>query len=191
MRPKRYCQLEDCDLPFYADGYCQKHCMRWRRHGDPYAGRTAVGEPLRFLEAHLRTESDECVIWPFALNINGYPKLQFGKDTGTAHRHVCELTHGNAPAPDLHAAHSCGVRACINPRHLRWATVAENTEDRRLHGNHVVGMRNAHSKLTDAEVLQIRDLFGHIRTSDIANAYGIHRSTVLKIFKRMAWSSVA
>lgn len=32
------------------------------------------------------------------------------------------------------AAHSCGNKTCINPRHLRWADHASNMEDAKAHG---------------------------------------------------------
>jgi hypothetical protein len=53
-----------------------------------------------------------------------------------ATRVMCKLAHGPAPTPKHHAAHSCGKghEACINPKHLRWATPRENAADAKLHG---------------------------------------------------------
>lgn len=33
------CSLPDCNKPNRSNGYCNAHYFRWKRHGDPYAGR--------------------------------------------------------------------------------------------------------------------------------------------------------
>ena len=37
-RPIRYCSVDDCDRRCFGHGWCQKHYLRWRRHGDPCGG---------------------------------------------------------------------------------------------------------------------------------------------------------
>lgn len=32
---KRRCDVEECDRPYYAKGYCGTHYQRWRKWGDP------------------------------------------------------------------------------------------------------------------------------------------------------------
>ena len=47
---KRTCSIDDCDRPIGGRGWCQTHCMRWRRHGDPEHGgrvlrQSGTGQP--------------------------------------------------------------------------------------------------------------------------------------------------
>lgn len=88
----------------------------------------------------LVAETDECVIWPHALNSKGYGLVQTNGKVQTCHSVVCAMHNGPRPT-GLHAAHRCGVKACMNYRHIRWATPAENEADKVLHGR--VGRRAA------------------------------------------------
>ena len=81
----------------------------------------------------LAIESDDCVIWPHSTNSKGYGLVQTNGKVQTVHSVVCAMHNG--PRPEgKQVAHSCGVRACMNYRHVRWATQAENEADKRIHG---------------------------------------------------------
>lgn len=122
------CENERCN----SHGYCWMHYTRWRRHGDPY--QTAYGQGQKWLQEHVGHDGDECLIWPFGKSDTGYGTLNVDGVVGGTHRFMCKMAHGEPPSPDLQAAHSCGVRACVNPKHLRWATQAENEADKIIHG---------------------------------------------------------
>lgn len=86
----------------------------------------------QWIERHAATfDSDECLIYPFKRYVNGYGGTWVNSVETYAHRHMCKVAHGDAPSPDHEAAHSCnnGKKGCINPKHLRWATHAENMAD--------------------------------------------------------------
>jgi hypothetical protein len=56
-----------------------------------------------------------------------------------AHRYVLTLTAGPPPFPRAVAAHAplvCHNPACVNPRHLRWASQAENAADMKIDGTY-------------------------------------------------------
>lgn len=68
---------------------------------------------------------------------NGYGEFVFpGNKHVYAHRLVCTLAHGDAPADKPNTLHSCDVSLCVNPEHLRWGTKKENTADMLRRGRH-------------------------------------------------------
>jgi DNA-binding NarL/FixJ family response regulator len=95
---------------------------------------------------------------------------------------MCILAHGDGDG--LHAAHSCGRRACVNPNHIRWATPAENTADKRIHGTHSIGEQNPMAKLSNAQVCEVRALAANGRKhTEIAKEFGMSNSTISQIVK--------
>lgn len=146
MAKSRICSIDGCGKTVHGQGFCNRHYLRFKRHGTPLGGGTSLGEPLLFLQSILKTSAVECIPWPFGRIANGYPNLN-----GTyAHRRICEMTHGPAPSGRHHAAHSCGNGhlACVNPNHISWKTPKENEADKLIHGTHKFGIKN-HSKQTD------------------------------------------
>lgn len=87
---------------------------------------------LAFVEAAVTSSTDECILWPFGKR-GRYGRVYVNGKTVSVHRYVCERTYGPCPPDKQHAAHRCGVHLCINPRHVRWATCAENEADKFIH----------------------------------------------------------
>jgi len=174
----------------YGRGWCAKHWMRWRRHGDPLGGGTSRGEPLRYFhEVVLPYDGDVCLAWPFARTV-GYGVMQYQGAGHLVSRLVCEAFNGPPPTPKHEAAHSCGKGhlGCVARKHLRWATRAENKADEVLHGVHTRGARNGMAKLTALQAKQIRDLRGTMTPRAIATRFGISRQGVSKIHLRQTYN---
>lgn len=75
--------------------------------------------------ASLVRDDSGCVLWPGAVNWDGYAQHQFRQGTRwygvAAHRAIYELVVG--PIPEgLQLDHLCKTRACINPKHLEPVT---------------------------------------------------------------------
>ena len=153
------CEINGCGKRVKARKLCYAHYKRLMRHGDPRAGggyRAATRELSECLELAVASATDECIVWPFGKDKDGY-----GKVGGNlrAHRVVLERTAGSPPTPAHEAAHAPGIchnPSCINPRHLRWATTRENYLDRTLDGTDNSGERAHLVKLTEEQVAQIR-----------------------------------
>lgn len=129
-------------------------------------------------------DTDECILWPHFLNSTGYGFVWTGSGSRRVHRLVCIRTYGEPP-PDHETAHSCGMRACVNRRHLRWATHLENMQDR----TYALGEGVPSHKLTEEHVRAIRHRSSlGAQRAELARAYGVTAQTVLDIVRRRTWS---
>lgn len=132
------CVMDGCERLNNAHGYCLAHYMRFKKYGSPTGGgieRGPKGEINKFLDNLFKTETDDCIAWPFSRDDNGYPKMNRDGGTKGVHVHVCTVVHG--PRPDGNdACHSCGNGhlACVNWRHLNWGTRLKNVQDSIEHG---------------------------------------------------------
>lgn len=145
---------------------------------------------LEDLRALVATETDDCIRWGRSLAGNGYGMVRAGRMRG-AHVVVCEWVHGPKPA-GMEVAHSCGVRCCVNPRHLRWATHVDNVADRLLHGTQYQGDLHAWSVLTEAVVpiVRLRAAAGETYTA-LGREYGLSRVSISNAVNRRTWRHVA
>lgn len=63
--------------------------------------------------------ADGCHIWQRATNSRGYGVVWHDGKVRLAHRVAWYLAHGRWPNPEFVLDHSCDVKACVNPAHLR------------------------------------------------------------------------
>jgi hypothetical protein len=183
------CAAEGCDAKPHAKGFCKPHYSRWKRHGNPLAGRVAEGEPLAFLEQQRLVDTGDCILWPYGLFKTGYPSVYIDGANRRAHRVMCEWVSGPPEQPDLDAAHSCGNCSCVNPRHLRWATRSENMADTIDHGTAPRGERHGGAVLDEPAVLKIVARLDAGNTHQaIADAFNVSRNTITDIAKGKNWT---
>ena len=187
------CNIEGCERPYYAKGYCNLHWSRNHKRGDPLnagRGRAPNGAPLAWLLAHVDYQCDDCLIFPFAKTRWGYGDLWVDGEHWRSHRYMCTLAHGPAPSPTHESLHSCGNGhlGCTNPCHLRWGTSKENKADTLLHGRRIRGASKPNSKLTEADVHEIRRLLtSGLSQSKIAASFGLCQQSVFDIKHRRLW----
>ena len=181
------CSVTGCEGAVDRKGFCTRHYMRERRNGDPTKGRRSPGERVAFVnDTALSFSSDECLLWPYFINKRtGYAQSKLGGASRLVHRYVCEVANGPAPTAGHQAAHSCGVRACVNPRHLSWKTPLENEADKIRHGTKLVGEAHPRSLLSDDEETAVFVLRGRLHARKIAEIFGVPASTVYAIQHRL------
>ena len=154
--------------------------------------RTQLVTAGQWLDAAVASETDECLVFPFSVNWYGYGQAQIRGRTWRAHRYVLVRASGGVDPAGMQAAHSCGNRLCCNPKHLRWATAAENASDRKRHGTEARGGRNGKSILSEASVRSIkRALASGESALALAKRHEVSRSAIGDIRSGKTWGWVA
>jgi hypothetical protein len=132
--------------------------------------------------------------WLYAGNTtgnHGYGFIQAGGKYGyglSAHR-FSYLLHKGEILDNLLVCHSCDNRACVNPDHLFLGTHQDNTNDMRNKGRMSVGEKHPISKLKEADIPKIRELFstGLYTKTSLAAMFGVTRSAIYKIVNGVTW----
>lgn len=191
---KQMCSFENCGAPSRALGLCGAH-RRQQKLGHPLkqVRRSEIkkGDVLQWLLSHVSYEAEECLLWPFSLHTEGYGLMRFHGKSSRAHRVMCRLAHGEPEIETLQAAHNCGNRLCVNPKHLRWATRLENKADELAHGTRSWRERHGNAKLTEADVIAIRKEYGPgVTKRRLAVKFNISPRVIYGIIHGTNWSSL-
>lgn len=131
-----------------------------------------------------------------SLTKSGYMRIGLTSADGTrrsydAHRLVGQAFLGDLPS-GMETCHGDGNRANNHIDNLRYDTSVGNMRDRISHGTHPGGERNARALVTEAQVVEIRRRRAEgEKIRPLADAYGIHESTVVAITNRRSWQHVA
>lgn len=127
------CSIEDCMRPIRNKSrrLCNRHYLRWRRHGDPHEGAKSP-DPFDGTAGWFWVrvdQSGDCWVWTRGRS-HGYGTFYIPgiKNPISAHRFSYELLMG--PIPDgLVIDHICHNTTCVRPDHLRAVTQKQNTEN--------------------------------------------------------------
>ena len=98
--------------------------------------------------------------------------------------------HGEIPK-GMCILHYCDNPVCVNPSHLFLGSLRDNNLDMRAKGRATLPLRgedNHWAKLTDSQVLQIRNAIGSQRA--IGKQFGIDQSWVSRIKNAESWKHV-
>lgn len=192
------CLIEGCNKNAHsraqgARGWCRMHYSRWRAHGDPKGGRAYHFDAMAFMLKTVANPPNECVIWPYGIQGNGYGRVVYkGKVLG-AHRLAWELYNKRKLRPGMLACHKpieCHNRSCMNPLHIREASRKENCEDMVLDGTRLLGEDTASAKLSASDVVRIRQLANHKSQTEIAKIFGVSVSNISRILSGQTWKHV-
>lgn len=187
--PERICSVPQCGKPVRSLGLCGAHYARQRRTGAP-DGAVPRKRPkvIAWLEQAIMTETNECIVWPFAVGKGGYGNVRLHGKYTNAHRAVCLFVNG-VPETGLEAAHLCGNKLCCNPKHIIWATRRENENHKIAHGTRLTGERVWNSVLSREDVTSIRrDWLSGSTVKDLAHKYDISRSHAWAVANATRWT---
>ena len=147
-------------------------------------------------EGRVRNKHTGHVLRPWVAG-HGYHYLRLGrKNRRTVHSLVAESFVGPRPSSNHEVAHWDGVGTNNRAPNLRWATHAENIEDRRRHGTiHAPQMHgDCHpmAKLSSQNVAEIRQVYSGARgqLTELASRFGVHPTTVRRAVTGLMWSHV-
>lgn len=105
--PIRFCTVAGCDRRRFGHGFCQKHYLRWARHGDP--------------EATTRSEPGRGWITP-----EGYKCIKVGGRYVGEHRVVMSRMLGRELNRSEHVHHKNHNKLDNRPENLELMTVSEH-----------------------------------------------------------------
>ena len=109
---------------------------------------------------------EEC--WNFigkSISRKGYGVIRRNYKSVRSHRYAYFLKHplavGNVNELKLHCLHKCDNRLCCNPNHLFLGTNYDNLVDKVAKERQARGEKHGMSRLTEAQVLEIREKWGN------------------------------
>lgn len=130
-------------------------------------------------------KSQGCWLWSGAKDSCGYGVVvldgrtraegRTGPFSGKAHRVMFQLVNGPIPKGML-VCHHCDNPTCVRPDHLFLGTNQDNQNDRYNKGRY-----GAILKLSEAEVILIRNLSLTHTQRELASRFGVNQSTISRI----------
>lgn len=144
----------------------------------------------RFWENVDRRGPDEC--WPWLGYIeDGYGRVFFDGKMRGAHDLAATFATGAVRPEGFDTCHSCDNSPCCNPAHLRFDSRQGNVDDATSRGRHARGQTNGHAKLTERDVLEIRELFAAGTTgSSLARRFNVAPSAITAVVRGKRWRHV-
>ena len=135
------------------------------------------------------------VCWPWqprSRHPHGYGVFRLPMHAGTvkAHRFAWEVVNGEI-ADGMVLRHTCDNPPCCNPSHLVLGTQADNMADMRERGRSCRGERRPGAKLTEVEIIALREaVAGGSTHHDVAALFGVSTASVSLIASGHHWAHV-
>ena len=143
----------------------------------------------RFWSNVRQLTSNQCWFWTASTCSDGYGHLRVDGHLVGAHRVSWLLAFGRIPDKAC-VLHRCDNPPCVNPKHLFLGTHQDNTDDKytKRRGRHFSGSENRNSKLTEEQVLQIRQSLDQgVSRQLLSVRYGVTPQNIYRIEKRLTW----
>lgn len=134
---------------------------------------------------------NDCWEWQASCFRGGHGQFGLGQRKVGAHRFAYTQVFGGIPA-GMHICHTCDNRKCLNPNHLFAGSNADNMADRNKKGRAARGPQNGRAKLTEADVISIRDGYatGLASHRSLAREYGVGHRTIGSVVNKKHWTHI-
>ena len=158
-------------------------------------GRKPIPVLTRFWSYVQKGPDNSCWPWLGAKTTKGYGLFTTGPVIRRKHQVVTRVAFKIAYGPfdeRLNICHTCDNPSCVNPRHLFVGTSQDNHDDCVAKGRSLKGERHPMRKLTESDVLKIRDLRSSSRLSfgRLAEQFGISRTTAHRVCAKIIWGHI-
>lgn len=190
MKHAPHCAVDGCERPYYAKLHCRLHWERMYSTGNTARSNASPDMPVKDRLALHSKRAGECIEWTGHRDKDGYGDITINRTMLRAHRAAYDVHKGPIPS-GLLVRHTCDNPPCINPDHLLVGTNADNMVDRSERGRAPRGAGNPAAKLTDSEVIKIRQFRAEGATyRELAARFGVGESTIGRVVKRTHWKHV-
>lgn len=148
----------------------------------------------RFMNKVSKDKTTGCWIWTGWKkngNLYGYFSLTHSKKV-RANRQSYEFFIGKIPDGEQ-VLHRCDNPQCVNPHHLFLGSHQDNMDDRKTKGRYLKGSKWCRSKLTEKNVLKIKqELINNVHgiVAKLARKYNIGWTAIYDIKTGRTWSHV-
>lgn len=194
ITPNRICEI--CSKPFHA----RPETIRrgWGRCCSRSCANRARTQNMERVSARFwakidKRGPDDCWLYTGGIGSTGRGVFGIGQKCIDAHRVSWLLTCGEIP-DGLCVLHKCDNGRCVNPLHLFLGTLADNIHDMDRKGRRhtLKGEADPKSKLTEAQVRQIRTLYRPYEFSQfkLADIFGVSRTTIQSVLNGSNWKHV-
>lgn len=133
----------------------------------------------------------DCWEWRGHITQVGYGWFSLSHRKGiAAHRFALQLATGIEQPEEIMACHRCDNRKCCRDSHLFWGTATDNQRDMTSKGRHRWGENNGQAKLTEEQVIEIRELLkdGQYSQQKIGEMFGVDQTTISNIKLGRSWN---
>ena len=189
----RGCSVEGCEEPHRGKGFCNVHYTRFMRHGSAEAEVQFRGpDAERFWRKVEKAGPNECWHWIIKKGLNQYGQFRSSELKRPIGAHAFSFYLANHYVPP-EVMHTCDVRSCVNPRHLRAGTRSLNMRDMVSKGrastfNKPKGGDHHAAKLTEQDIRDIRA--SEEKGVVLARRYGVEPAHISSIRRRKTWKHI-
>lgn len=149
--------------------------------------------PAEFWNKAVISSRTGCWEWTASKTGTRYGKTHINGKEFSAHRISFYIFFGIDPMGKC-VCHKCDNPLCINPNHLFLGTYKDNIVDMISKGRDtMIGERNSMAKLTEKNVLSIREQYsiGGVTYKQLAIKHGVSITVIHQVVKGEIWSHVS